>query len=87
VKYKKDKMSLGMVPHIPLIPALKRQTQAGLQSEFQDCQGYTEKPCLSGQQRRGGRREGRKSLKDSSLGMMTYAFKPSTLEDMALGSL
>jgi hypothetical protein len=38
----------------PLIPALKRQRQAdfwvrgqpGLQSEFQDSQGYTEKPCL-----------------------------------------
>jgi hypothetical protein len=38
----------------PLIPALGRQRQAdfwvwgqpGLQSEFQDIQGYTEKPCL-----------------------------------------
>jgi hypothetical protein len=38
----------------PLIPALKRQRQMdfrvrgqpGLQSEFQDSQGYTEKPCL-----------------------------------------
>jgi hypothetical protein len=38
----------------PLIPALSRQRQAdfwvrgqpGLQSEFQDSQGYTEKPCL-----------------------------------------
>jgi hypothetical protein len=38
----------------PLIPALGRQRQAdfwvrgqpGLQSEFQDTQGYTEKPCL-----------------------------------------
>jgi hypothetical protein len=38
----------------PLIPALERQKQAdfwvwgqpGLQSEFQDSQGYTEKPCL-----------------------------------------
>jgi hypothetical protein len=40
--------------HTPLIPALRRQRQAdfwvrgqpGLQSEFQDSQGYTEKPCL-----------------------------------------
>jgi hypothetical protein len=40
--------------HTPLIPALGRQTQVdfwvrgqpGLQSEFQDSQGYTEKPCL-----------------------------------------
>jgi hypothetical protein len=38
----------------PLVPALRRQRQAdfwvrgqpGLQSEFQDSQGYTEKPCL-----------------------------------------
>jgi hypothetical protein len=41
----------------PLIPALGRQRQAdfwdwgqpGLQSELQDCQGYTEKPCLKNQ--------------------------------------
>jgi hypothetical protein len=40
--------------HTLLIPALGRQRQAdfrvqgqpGLQSEFQDIQGYTEKPCL-----------------------------------------
>jgi hypothetical protein len=40
--------------HTPLIPAIGRQRQAdfwvhgqpGLQSEFQDSQGYTEKPCL-----------------------------------------
>jgi hypothetical protein len=40
--------------HMPLIPALRRQRQVGfwvrdqpgLQSEFQDSQGYTEKPCL-----------------------------------------
>jgi hypothetical protein len=39
---------------MPLIPALGRQRQAdlwfqgqpGLQSEFQDSQDYTEKPCL-----------------------------------------
>jgi hypothetical protein len=39
----------------PLIPALWRQRQAdfwvlgqpGLQSVFQDSQGYTEKPCLA----------------------------------------
>jgi hypothetical protein len=38
----------------PLIPALQRQRQVGfwvwgqpgLQSEFQDSQGFTEKPCL-----------------------------------------
>ena len=40
--------------HMPLIPALRRQRQVdfwvqgqpGLQSKFQDSQGYTEKPCL-----------------------------------------
>jgi hypothetical protein len=43
--------------HTPLIPALGRQRhvdlwvwgQPGLQSEFQDSQGYTEKPCLEKQ--------------------------------------
>jgi hypothetical protein len=43
--------------HTPLISALGRQRQAdfwvqgqpGLQSEFQDIQGYTEKPCLEKQ--------------------------------------
>jgi hypothetical protein len=42
---------------MPLIPPLGRQRQAdfwvwgqsGLQSEFQDSQGYTEKPCLKKQ--------------------------------------
>jgi hypothetical protein len=42
---------------MPLIPALRRQRQAdfwvrgrpGLQSEFQDSQGYREKPCLEKQ--------------------------------------
>jgi hypothetical protein len=42
---------------MPLIPELRRQSQAdfwvqdqpGLQSEFQDSQGYTEKPCLGKQ--------------------------------------
>jgi hypothetical protein len=42
---------------MPLIPALERQRQTDLcvegqpvlQSEFQDSQGYTEKPCLGKQ--------------------------------------
>jgi hypothetical protein len=48
---------IGQWWHMPLIPALGRQRQAnfwvwgqpGLQSEFQDSQGYTEKPCLQKQ--------------------------------------
>jgi hypothetical protein len=44
----------------PLIPALGRQRQAdfwvqdqpGLQNEFQDSQGYTEKPCLKKQKQK-----------------------------------
>ena len=43
--------------HMPVIPALGRQRQAdfwvrgqpGLQSGFQDSQGFTEKPCLKKQ--------------------------------------
>jgi hypothetical protein len=34
---------------MPLIPVLGRQRQTDLQSEFQDSQGYTEKPCLKQQ--------------------------------------
>jgi hypothetical protein len=45
---------------MPLIPALGRQRQVdfrvqgqpGLQSEFQDSQGYTEKPCLEKQKQK-----------------------------------
>jgi hypothetical protein len=44
----------------PVIPALRRQRQAdflvwgqpGLQCEFQDSQGYTEKPCLEKQNKK-----------------------------------
>jgi hypothetical protein len=44
----------------PLIPALGRQRQVdfcvrgqpGLQSKFQDSQGYTEKPCLEKQKQK-----------------------------------
>ena len=45
--------------HMPLIPVLGRQRQVDfrvrgqprLQSEFQDSQSYTEKPCLENQKK------------------------------------
>jgi hypothetical protein len=51
--------------HTPLIPAVRKQRQAdfgvrdqpGLQSEFQDSQGYTEKPCLKKQTKKKKKRE------------------------------
>jgi hypothetical protein len=51
---KKTNLVAGRWWRTPLIPALGRQRQAdfwvrgqpGLQSEFQDSQGYTEKPRL-----------------------------------------
>jgi hypothetical protein len=50
----KEHNPAGQWWHTPLIPALGRQRQVdfwvrgqpGLQSEFQDSLGYTEKPCL-----------------------------------------
>jgi hypothetical protein len=57
--------------HMPLIPALRRQRQAdfcvrgqpGLQSEFQDSQGYTEKPCLEKQQQQQQQKEARNGVR------------------------
>jgi hypothetical protein len=54
----------------PLIPELGRQSQAdfwvrgqsGLQSEFQDSQGYTEKPCLEKQKQKKSVQSKRKRL-------------------------
>jgi hypothetical protein len=53
----------------PLIPALGRQRQAdfwvrgqpGLQSEFQDSQGYTEKPCLEKTKQKTNKQTNKKS--------------------------
>jgi hypothetical protein len=52
---------------MPLTPALRRQRQAdfcvrgqpGLQSEFQDSQGYTEKPCLEKPKKKRKKEKGR----------------------------
>jgi hypothetical protein len=54
---------------MPLIPALGRQRQVdfwvrgqpGLQSEFQDSQGYTEKPCLKKQNKQTKQNKTKKS--------------------------
>jgi hypothetical protein len=56
-----------------LIPALGRQRQAdflvrgqpGLQSEFQDNQGYTEKPCLKKPKKK--KKEKKKKKKETSV--------------------
>jgi hypothetical protein len=56
----KNTVGLGMVAHT-FILALRRQRQAdfwvpgqpGLQSEFQDSQGSTEKPCLRKKKKKG----------------------------------
>ena len=57
-KKKKKKQQQQQQTQTPLIPALRCQRQAdfwvwgepGLQSEFLDSQGYTEKPCLETKQ-------------------------------------
>ena len=59
---------------MPLVPVLRKQSQAdlwvqdqpGLQKEFQDSQGYTEKPCLEKRKRKRKRKEERKRRKKRS---------------------
>ena len=54
LKGKPTKTSMAVVAGMPLIPALRRLRQVdfyfwgqpSVQSEFQESQGYTEKPCL-----------------------------------------
>jgi hypothetical protein len=61
----------------PLIPALGRQRQAdfwvrgqpGLQSEFQDSQGYKEKPCLEKPKKKKKKRLMIKKKQPSFLGL------------------
>jgi hypothetical protein len=56
---------------MPLIPTLGRQWQAdfwvrgqpGLQSEFQDSQGYTEKHCLEKQNKKNKKKKKKKKKK------------------------
>jgi hypothetical protein len=63
-------LSVGQWWCTPLILALGSQRQAdfwvwdqpGLQSEFQDSQGYTEKPCLEKQNKTNRKRKPHKDL-------------------------
>jgi hypothetical protein len=56
---------------MPLIPALGRQRkvnfwvqgQPGLQSEFQDSQGYTEKPCLKNKTKQNKTKQNKTKIK------------------------
>jgi hypothetical protein len=69
---------------MPLIPALGRQRQAdfwvqgqpGLQSEFQDSQGYTEKPCLEKPKEKKKKKESqrRENIMFLSLGYFTLKY-------------
>jgi hypothetical protein len=72
-----------------LIPALRRQKQAdfwvqgqpGLQSEFQDSQGYTEKPCLKTQKTKN------KQTNKKTSEMPSVSFTPKETKPVSLLSL
>ena len=79
--------SSGQWWRTPLIPALGRQRRAdfwvrgqpGLQSEFQDSQGYTEKPCLKKTKQNKTKQNKTKTKKIwFELGMVVHTFNPST---------
>jgi hypothetical protein len=55
--------------------------QPGLQTEFQDSQGYTEKPCLKKQKPK------KQKQKQSLLGIVAHAFNAGTWEVEIGGSL
>jgi hypothetical protein len=72
---------------MPLIPALGRQRQAdfwvrgqpGLQSEFQDSQGYTEKPCLEKtKQKQQNKNNNNKRVSPTSQGHLSEPFTMRT---------
>jgi hypothetical protein len=48
----------------PLIPALGRQRQPGLQGEFQNSQGYTKKPCLNKTTKQNKTKQNKKKKKE-----------------------
>jgi hypothetical protein len=71
----------------PLIPALGRQRQVdfwvqgqpGLQSEFQDSQGYTERPCLEKQNKQTNKQK-MVSQFSQSLGLSWHQFLHNLLQ-------
>jgi hypothetical protein len=66
---------------MPLIPALGRQRQvdfwvrgqSGLQSEFQDSQGYTDKPCLKKKQKTKNKKQKKPKLGKAEVEMAEKA--------------
>jgi hypothetical protein len=72
--------------HTPLIQALGRQRQAdfwlrgqpALQSEFQDSQSYTEKPCLEKPKKKKKKKKKRKKKKERK--ELNYHFRTSYFE-------
>jgi hypothetical protein len=67
---------------MPLIPALGRQRQVdfcvrghpGIQSEFQDSQGYKEKPCLKNQKKKKKERKKERSISSFFAGSNSQSF-------------
>jgi hypothetical protein len=76
----------------PLIPELGKQRQAdfqvqgqpGLQSEFQDSQGHTEKPCLENTKKQKQKQKQKKNKNDDKMRIpvwkdLEYSRAPSTV--------
>jgi hypothetical protein len=78
----------GLWWRTPLIPALGRQRQAdfrvsgqpGLQSESQDSQGYTEKPCLKKQKQKQKQKQKKKGRKKEMAVITHQLFKHPKIE-------
>jgi hypothetical protein len=80
--------------HAPLIPALERQRQADfwvrgqpdLQSEFQDSQGYTEKPCLRKKEKKRKEKERKKRNSAYKSNMHSYKINTFSAGNLAMES-
>jgi hypothetical protein len=96
--YLKKIINAGQWWHTPLILALGRQGQAnfwvqgqpGLQSEFQDRLGYTEKPCLEKQMNKSQRNPKKQTSKNNNkkiikenTAMVSFPLRISTLRSVA----